>query len=218
MSTCRWQIADSQQWCGMKDAILHLQLPIVYLIWGLLRHCWTLRRWLEAAADCWRGPQHDGKCSFYFKCYFFHTTPTNRDLREKAVYFPPWSPRFIPLIHLIQYGFSFYDQPYILDIFARQTAHQSLCGDYLNLSSVPSISAAFQTNAIYRKVLVHPVNMWLVPIHYKYFLRNLTLHHFLLSPEASNMRVSINLTSYTLSKPDSVATFSSGIKFRNGKK
>ena len=28
----------------MKDAILHLQLPIVYLIWGLLRHCWMLRQ------------------------------------------------------------------------------------------------------------------------------------------------------------------------------
>ena len=41
------------------------------------------------AEDCWRGPQYDGKCSFYFKCYFFRTTPTNRDLREKAVYFPP---------------------------------------------------------------------------------------------------------------------------------
>ena len=71
----------------MKDGILHLQLPIVYLIWGLLRHCWMLRRRLEAAVDCWRGPQYDGKCSFYFKCYFFRVTPTNRDLREKAVYF-----------------------------------------------------------------------------------------------------------------------------------
>ena len=89
MSTCRRQIADSQQWCGLKDAILHLHLLIVYLIWGLLRHCWTLQRWLEAAADCWRGPQYGGKCSFYFKCYFFRTTPANRDLREKAVYFPP---------------------------------------------------------------------------------------------------------------------------------
>ena len=36
--------------------------------------------------------------------------------------------------------------------------------------------------------------------------------------EAWNMRVSINLTSYASSKPDSVATFSSGIKARNGKK
>ena len=89
LSTCRLQIADSQQWCGLKDAILHLQLPIVYLIWCLLRHCRTLRRRLEAAADCWRGPQYDWKCSLYFKCYFFRTTPTNRDLREKAVYFPP---------------------------------------------------------------------------------------------------------------------------------
>ena len=26
--------------------------------------------------------------AFYFNCYFFCTTPTNRDLRQKAVYFP----------------------------------------------------------------------------------------------------------------------------------
>ena len=43
-----------------------------------------------AALDCWRGPQYDGKCCFYFN-YFFHTTPTNQDLREKAVYFPSWA-------------------------------------------------------------------------------------------------------------------------------
>ena len=42
--------------------------------------------------------------------------------------------------------------------------------------------------------LVHPVNKGLVPIHYKYFIRNLTLHHFLLRPEVWNIRVSINLT------------------------
>ena len=64
---------------------------------------------------------------------------------------------------------------------------------------------------------MHPVNKGLVPIHYKYFVRNLTLHHFLLSPEAWNMRISIKLTSYTSSKPDSVATFSAEIKSRNGR-
>ena len=48
-----------------------------------------MRRRLEAATDCWQGPQYDRKCSFYFNCYFFRTTPTNRDLIEKAVYFPP---------------------------------------------------------------------------------------------------------------------------------
>ena len=46
---------------------------------------------------------------------------------------------------------------------------------------------------------MHPVNKGLVPIHYKYFVRNLTLHHFLLSPVAWNIHVSINLASYTLS-------------------
>ena len=49
-------------------------------------NCWML---LEAATGCRRGPQYDGKCSFYLNCYFFRTSPTNRDLREKAVYFPP---------------------------------------------------------------------------------------------------------------------------------
>ena len=34
-------------------------------------------------------PQYEGKCSFYLNCYFFCTSPTNQDLREKAVYFPP---------------------------------------------------------------------------------------------------------------------------------
>ena len=50
--------------------------------------CWKLRRLLEAVTGCWEGPQCDGKCSFYFNCYFFRTTPTNRDIRQKAVYFP----------------------------------------------------------------------------------------------------------------------------------
>ena len=32
------------------------------------------------------------------------------------------------------------------------------------------------------KYLVHIVNTGLVPIHDKYFIKNLTLHHFLLNP------------------------------------
>ena len=47
---------------------------------------------------------------------------------------------------------------------------------------------------------MHPVNKVLVPIHYKYVIRNLTLHHFLLSPEVWNTCISINLTSSILSK------------------
>ena len=34
-----------------------------------------------------QGPQYDRKCSFQLN-YFFRTTPVNRDLRQKAVYFP----------------------------------------------------------------------------------------------------------------------------------
>ena len=60
---------------------------------GSCGNCWKLRRLLEAATGCRRGPQHDGKCSFYFNSYFFRTTPTHRDLRQKAVYFPPRNTR-----------------------------------------------------------------------------------------------------------------------------
>ena len=57
---------------------------------------------------------------------------------------------------------------------------------------------------------MHPVNKGLVPIHYKYFVKNLTLHSFLLRREVWNMRVSLNLTSYTLSKlAESFTTLSS---------
>ena len=87
----------------------HLAFAVANCVFNLslLRHCWTMRRWLEAAADCWRGQLYDGKCSFYFNCYFFRTTPTNRDLREKAVYFPPrignsyWDRRSLSQIFLL---------------------------------------------------------------------------------------------------------------------
>ena len=32
---------------------------------GSCGNCWKLRRLLEAATGCRRGPQYDGKCSFY---------------------------------------------------------------------------------------------------------------------------------------------------------
>ena len=54
---------------------------------GSSGNCWKLWQLLEAATGCQRGLQYDGKCSFYFN-YFFCTTPTNRDLRQKAIYFP----------------------------------------------------------------------------------------------------------------------------------
>ena len=59
--------------------------------------CQRLQQLLEVAAtagSCRASParpQYDEKCSFYFNCSFFLTTPTNRDLRQKAVYFLMWS-------------------------------------------------------------------------------------------------------------------------------
>ena len=44
--------------------------------------------------------------------------------------------------------FSFNDKTYNLTHSHAEMANQSLCGEYLNLSIVPLISAAFQMNAI----------------------------------------------------------------------
>ena len=75
-------------WKRMRDSFKGLQqLLEVAATVGSYGDCWKLRRLLEAATGCWRGPQYDRKCSFYFHCYFFLTTPTNWDLRQKAVIF-----------------------------------------------------------------------------------------------------------------------------------
>ena len=48
----------------------------------------------------------------------------------------------------IKYGFFLGGSNEHFDISHTEMAHQSLCGEYLNLSNVPSISVVFQTNAI----------------------------------------------------------------------
>ena len=40
-----------------------------------------------AATGCQRGPQYDGKCSFYFNCYFFRTTPKKKISERKPFIF-----------------------------------------------------------------------------------------------------------------------------------
>ena len=47
-----------------------------------------------------------------------------------------------------QYEFLFLGSNTHFDISYTEMAYQSLCGEYLNLSTVPSISVAFQMNAI----------------------------------------------------------------------
>ena len=63
------------------------EFPEVTATAGGCSDCWKLRQLLEAVTGCRQSPQYDGKCPFYFD-YFFRTTPTNRDLRQKDVYFP----------------------------------------------------------------------------------------------------------------------------------
>ena len=78
-------------WNRMWESFQRLQqLLEVAATLGSCGDCWKLWQQLEAATGCRRGPQYDGKCSFYFNCYFFRMTPTNRDRRQKAVYFPTW--------------------------------------------------------------------------------------------------------------------------------
>ena len=63
-------IQSTMVWLGRR----HLAFAVANCVLNL-RFAAAL---LDAAATgCWRGPQYDGKCSFYFNCYFFHTTPTN---------------------------------------------------------------------------------------------------------------------------------------------
>ena len=79
-------IQSTKAWLGRR----HLAFAVANCVLNLLFAAALLdaASMAEAATGCWRGQQYDGKCSFYFNCYFFCTTPTNRDLREKAVYFP----------------------------------------------------------------------------------------------------------------------------------
>ena len=83
-TTCRRSVNNGRDW-KMPSFICSCQLFIKLEV--CCGDCWKLRLLLEAATGCLRGPQYDGKCSFYFN-YFFHTPPTNRNLRQKAVYFP----------------------------------------------------------------------------------------------------------------------------------
>ena len=76
-------------WKRMRESLQRLQqLLEVAATVGSYGDCWKLRRLLEAEMGYLQGPQYDGKCSFDFNCSFLRTTPTNRDLRQKAVYFP----------------------------------------------------------------------------------------------------------------------------------
>ena len=101
---------DNLWWLGNNFPVWHLEMTSGKRMWGSFQrlqqllevavavgscgNCWKLRWLLEAVTGCRRGPQYDRKCSFYFNCYFFCTTPTNQNLRQKAVYFSarPQSP------------------------------------------------------------------------------------------------------------------------------
>ena len=92
INVCQHTINKARAW-KMPSCICSSQLCIKSeFCCGI---CWKLQRLLEAATGCQRGPQYDRKCSFYFNCYFFCTTPTNRDLRQKAVYFPAQCSRIV---------------------------------------------------------------------------------------------------------------------------
>ena len=76
-------------WSWFQFSMPAVWVPVTV---GSSGDCWKLRWLLEAATGYQQSPQHDRKYSFYFNCYYFCTTPTNRDLRLKAVYFPVWHP------------------------------------------------------------------------------------------------------------------------------
>ena len=105
-----------------------------------------------------------------------------------------------PLIQPDQYGISFLGlnvHPWHIFCRERPISH---CAANIWICSLYESSQRFK-QIQFKSNFLCTLWMWgLVPIHYKYFLRNLILHHFLLSPEVWNMHVPINLTRYTLSK------------------
>ena len=106
-------------WKRMWESFQRLQqLLEVAATVGSYGNCWKLRRLLEAATGCHRGQQYDGKCSFYFNSYFFRTTPTNRDLRQKAVYFPSRMTRSYPAMAEIVFTVKF-ELPALINLFRR---------------------------------------------------------------------------------------------------
>ena len=75
---------------GGKHLCMSSPFPISYSSYRThISYEFPISHWKarNVCMGCWGGPQYNRKCSFYFN-YFFRTTPTNRDLREKAVYFP----------------------------------------------------------------------------------------------------------------------------------
>ena len=49
----------------------------------------SCQRLLEAVAGCRLGPQHDGKCYFYFNCYFFVQLQQTETSNRKLCIFQP---------------------------------------------------------------------------------------------------------------------------------
>ena len=83
------------------------QLLEAAAIAGSCGNCWKLRQLLDAkatAGSCRGRAVIWLKMTFLFEFFFvFCTTPTNWDLRQKAVYFPiwPWGPIFLKILLFI---------------------------------------------------------------------------------------------------------------------
>ena len=96
-----------------------------------------------------------------------------------------------------QYGF-FLGLNLHFDIFARRNGPSVTVRRIFEIVHCPinlgGVSNESNLNGISCAPCDQAVNKGLVPIYYKYFVRNLTLPHFLLSPKVQNTLISINHT------------------------
>ena len=104
--------------------------------------------------------------------------------------------RWIKSLAITNMEFPLLDQMYIFDIFLWKMVHQALVTAFrlFELIHFPMNLHSISNECNLNEISYAPCKYWAVPIHIRYFVRNLTLYHFLLSPDVWNICVSINLT------------------------
>ena len=93
-----------------------------------------------------------------------------------------------------QYGFFFLGLNVHFDRFSCRNCLSVTVGRIFEFVHCPINLCGVSNECNLNGISYGPCELGVVPIHYKYFLRNLTLHDFLLSPEVWNIRASTNFT------------------------
>ena len=130
-------------------------------------NCLRLRRLLEAAEGCLRGPQYHGKCSFYFNCYLFCiTTKKPRPQTESCLFSDVVHCNKINKPFTFTFRLSENFPPELIDLKRSNAATFELVLVYLHVltktkynciaqSTVINISNLFSTLAIFYAIRIY---------------------------------------------------------------